>query len=75
MRTLVRVTLTILPLLVLAARVQSHGLGTPHAMAKEVARILSVVNVATSRRSPGNPARNTPLPSFSGDRPSTERLA
>jgi hypothetical protein len=54
MRALVRITLTILPIIVLAMRVQSHALAAPHVMTTEFARWLSVVKIriGAERRSP-----------------------
>jgi hypothetical protein len=70
MRTVARMTFIVLPLLVLAARMQTHTFGPPQTIAKELARYLSVVRIAASRRSVPAPARTARSEAWSGDRPS-----
>lgn len=69
MRALVRLTLTIAPILVLAMRVQNHTVAAPHAMNTELARCLSVVKFASARKGVFPSARTLPTSAFSGDRP------
>jgi hypothetical protein len=69
MRAFVRLTLTIMPIIVLAMRVQSHTLAAPHVMTKELARWLSVVNFASARKGVLPSGKTLPTSAFSGDRP------
>jgi hypothetical protein len=68
MRAFVRLTLSLAPVVVLAARVQSHTLGAPHQMTTEFTRWLSVVKFASARKGVP-PASVLPASSFSGGRP------
>jgi hypothetical protein len=70
MRTAARVTFIVLPLIILAARMQTHTFGPPQTIAKELARYLSVVRIAASRRSAPAPATTVRRDAWSGDRPS-----
>jgi hypothetical protein len=69
MRAFVRLTLTLAPVVVLAARVQSHTLAAPHVMTTELARWLSVVKFASVRKGVLPPTSMLPASSVSGDRP------
>ena len=69
MRAFVRLTLTLAPIVVLAARVQSHTLAAPHVMTTELARWLSVVKFASVRKGVLPPTVMLPASSVSGDRP------
>jgi hypothetical protein len=69
MRAFVRLTLTIVPIIVLAMRVQSHTLAGPHVMTTELARWLSVVKFAAARKGVLPSAKTLPTSAFSGDRP------
>ena len=69
MRALVRITLTIVPIIVLAMRVQSHTLAAPNVMTTELARWLSVVKFASARKGVLPSAETLPTSAFSGDCP------
>jgi hypothetical protein len=75
MRTVVRVTFIVLPLIVLAARMQFHTFGPPQTIAKELARYLSVVRIAASRRSDPTRTATARRDAWSGDRPAPDRQA
>jgi hypothetical protein len=69
MRAVVRLTLTMTPIVILAIRVQSQTLGAPPMLTTELTRWLSVVKFASARKGVLPPASLLPTSSFSGDRP------